>query len=100
MGSFNIAFRIFIIERWTFGGIHWPLDPARLIPQGATTIGQEEGGRPASSRNQILGTIVYSRASKIQHNDSQRAGLINRSQKPRMLLRIQSVNGSPVHPWL
>jgi hypothetical protein len=28
IGSVNIVFRIFIVERWTFGGIHWSLDPA------------------------------------------------------------------------
>jgi hypothetical protein len=29
IGSVNIAFRIFSVERWAFGGIHWystPLD--------------------------------------------------------------------------
>jgi hypothetical protein len=51
------------------------------IGQEAITIGQEEGGRPASSRNQILGTIVYSRVSKIQHNDGQWAGLISRDAR-------------------
>ena len=50
IGSINIALRIFIVERWTFGGIHWPLDPARVIPQEAITIGQNEGRRPASTK--------------------------------------------------
>ena len=45
------------VERWAFGGIHLRLDLRLKIGQEAITIGQEEGGRPASSRNQILGTI-------------------------------------------
>src|SRR6266702_3982513 len=50
IGSINIALSIFIVERWTFCGIHWPLDTARVIPQEAITIGQNEGGRPASTK--------------------------------------------------
>ena len=49
-----------------------PPDLRSQIRQEGITIGQEKGGRPASSRNQILGTIVYSCVSKIQHNDRQR----------------------------
>ncbi len=48
--GFNIAFRIFIVERWTLGGIHWRLAPVRLIPQEAITIGHREGRRLASRR--------------------------------------------------
>jgi hypothetical protein len=35
------------------------------------TIGQEEGGRIASSQNQDFGTIFYSPVSKIQHNETE-----------------------------
>jgi hypothetical protein len=38
IGSVNIAFGIFVVKRYTLGGIHWSLAPGRLMLQEAITI--------------------------------------------------------------
>src|SRR6516165_2057723 len=88
--SVGIALRIVIVEGWTFGGVHHcPL--ARLIPQQATTIGQNEDHdlteqrREGSFReNQTFNTIDFLCVSKMQHSDIDDHHSITSSSPPML----------------
>jgi hypothetical protein len=64
-----------VVEILTVGGMHLRLYSFLEETHQAITIGQEDGGRIASSQNQDFGTIFYSPVSKIQHNDGPRVRL-------------------------
>jgi hypothetical protein len=69
IGSINIALRIFIVERWTFGGMHCSLDPTQLITVKGHLDLTARRREESFEENQTFGTIFYSRVSKMQHND-------------------------------
>ena len=68
IGSVNIAFGIFIVKRYTFGGIHWSLAPATDAARGHHDL-TERRLQSGLDENQTFGAIVYSCVSKMQHGD-------------------------------